>query len=317
MRASLPLLFVLSCSRPPAEPPDAHTAGHTGTSPTTTTADTGGGLAHTGGHTGDTGPIGHTGGTGDTGTAPSPPRAIMLVVDMSSSMMGTSPDAAVQWARAANLTFLDALEQTPRGGDMLGMALFATYATSPPTPAAPTGIAIRTDTPSVSQRPWAPLADVSGQGAELRRLFRGICDTGSSLARCRTADAPDYELVTTGGTWAPHPTRDTIETMTNPQPALLQAVNELVEKTDAATTYRGILFLSDGVPNAGGGEDGTTMAVDEAWANGIHVWSVLVHNGSFNDAFLRSLVRGDGTFHGTSQTWFLPTIYEGIAAELP
>lgn len=266
------------------------------------------------GATGDTGSVADTG-SADTGLAPSQPRAIVLVVDMSCSMMGSDPTAPVQWARAGTLAFLDTLEQTPRAGDMVGLAMFAEYAVSTPTPGWPNGRAIQTNTPPVSARPWAPLWDVETRGAASRRLFRGVCDTMQGT-RCQTADAPDYEIVATGGTWAIHPTRALIGATTNPQPALLQGVNELLDKTDSSV-YRGIVFLSDGVPNVGGGTGGAILAVDEAWRNDIHVWSVLFDYGFGDPTFMQSLVRGDGTFLSTAVAEDLPDLYRDIALALP
>lgn len=255
------------------------------------------------------------GSTGDTG-APAQARAFMLVVDMSCSMMGGTPDAPVNWARAAQLTFLDTFEQDPRPGDMLGLSMFATYAVTFPTPGAPSGTRVLTDTPTVYERPWAPLADVGLRGGGLRRLFRGVCDTGVTGGTCRTADAPDYEVVAVGGTLAPHPTSGILGRYTNPQPAMLQAVNELTDK--AGAHYRGMVFLSDGVPNVGGGTTGASYAAIAAWAEDIHVWTVMVSPTGFGDpAFMQSLVRGDGEFLSTSVPSELPDLYAGIAESIP
>ncbi len=266
-------------------------------------------------------------------------RAIMLAVDMSCSMMGSASSVrAVDYNRLGALTFLDYFVEHPQEGDMIGMSMFAQFANRTPTGPYPYGQKVSSDFPAVTtDRPWAPLALVEDDEAVLRPRFMGICNTDAGTpdsryptnAQCRVGGAPNYNLVYAGGTVVARPRQDTngglagtgngIGRSTNPEPAVRQAVNELVDKTDGRY-FRGIVFMSDGVPNVPDEDTAKAdalAAADLAWENDISIWSMLYHNGTFDDAFMQDMVRGSGYFLSSPDAADLPAMYEQVAKSIP
>jgi Flp pilus assembly protein TadG len=220
-------------------------------------------------------------------------RGIMLIQDMSGSMM-YSPGTAIQASRQANLAFYTYLKTRPQPGDMLGLAMFAASGTFP----ASHGEYWATNDPT--ETPWIPLSLIQGNDPLFTAGMNGICNTLYATA-C-------------GGGTDPHPRNYDIGECTNPSIALRQATNELIEKTDS-TFFRGIVFMSDGMPTCGPFD--AVAAADTAWNNDIHIWTVVFHNGSFDPAFMSSLTRGIGFSQVSPNAADLPEMYRQIARALP
>ena len=230
-------------------------------------------------------------------------RAVMLIQDMSCSMMTGRPGdthSAVEYSRRAQRAFVEYMMDRPQPGDLIGLAMFAQYGVvepigSPPwrtpcgggyTNGCPGG------RPLGTEPPWLPLQELEGNALVLQRVD-GICDT--------MVGSP---CIITG---QPNPTMSDIGDCTNPEVAMLQAIDELLLKTDS-TYFRAIVLMSDGLPNCGvggysSGYDAMDRAIDAAdiaAANGIRIYTALYHNGAFNADFMTStdpnigLVRNGG-----------------------
>lgn len=229
-------------------------------------------------------------------------RAIMLVQDMSCSMMAAGEDSAVNLSRLANRSFLDFLHENTQVGDRIGLAMFAQFGVVEPITAPPW----RTDDPL--DRPWAPLLSVQQDFEVLAERIDGICNT-----------ADGQPCVLTG---APHPTADDIGQCTNPAIAVEQALNEILAETDPSF-LRGIVFMSDGLPNCSAdGPDAEAAqrlrdVIGAACVNGIHVWSVVYHNGSFDAGLMDDLDCGFGFSRVTPDAADLAAMYQEIARSLP
>jgi hypothetical protein len=248
-------------------------------------------------------------------------RALMLVMDMSCSMMTGNighTNSPVNVGRVANIGFLDYLVANPSIGDQLGLSMFAQFANrGPGAPGSPgsgagnpygsavtngTRIPTRTGDP-----PWLPLTRLDTNLSLIRQRINGICDT---VVSATTLCVPG----------AVHPTTATIGSMTNPGPAMYQAINELTDTSRVNATYfKGMIFFSDGWPNHGMGAAGGTNAANLAWQNDIYVWTILFANGGGSPAYMQSLVRGAPlAFAQTSQNVAdLPAMYQTVAKSLP
>jgi Putative Tad-like Flp pilus-assembly len=220
-------------------------------------------------------------------------RAIMLVVDMSCSMM-FSPGTAVQDSRAGAIAFLDYIMERPQGGDMLGLAMFAKEGTKP----ASNGALWKTLDQTMD--PWIPLARIDLMSASMYLGFDGICNTLYST-NCGTMNAP-------------HPRSSDIGSCTHPGIAIQQAKNQLINKTSDGY-FRGMVIMSDGVPTCGTID--TVAAVDASWSEDINIWSIVFYNDTFDSAYMESLVRGIGFSQISPSSADLPAMYEQVAASLP
>lgn len=220
-------------------------------------------------------------------------RAIMLVVDMSCSMM-YAPGTAIQDSRAGAIAFLDYIADRPQNGDMFGMAMFAQFGVLPASLGAPWR------TLDANTEPWLPLDSIAAQKAVMYAGLDGICNTLYATS-CGIAGAP-------------HPRSSDIGEFTYPGIALEQARLQLVNKT-STSYFRGIVFMSDGLPNVGA--ISAASAVNSAWADDINVWSIVFHNGKFDAAFMNDLVRGIGFSQVSPSSADLPAMYEQVAASLP
>jgi hypothetical protein len=238
-------------------------------------------------------------------------RAIMLVMDMSCSMMTGNvkqTKSPVNVGRAANVGFLDYLVSNPQLGDQLGLSMFAQFANRTPTAKTPAGTRVATNYPArVADPPWLPLSPLETQEKLIRQRLNGICDTAVPESTLCVADAP-------------HPVTATIGSTTNPAPAMFQAINELTDRAKVNATYfKGMLFFSDGWPNGGLGAAGGVEAANLAWKNDIYVWTILFANGGGDPAYMKSLVRGAPlAFSQTSQkVGDMPAMYQAVAKSLP
>lgn len=289
-------------------------------------------------------------------------RALMLIQDMSCSMMSqeylprpNDTDVAVEQSRVANRVFLDFLIARPQSGDMLGLAMFSQVAASPPVGPHPWG--------NRGMEPWLPLTLIEGNEARIEEGINGICDTQISGPidlppissphgdKCLITGAPSphcFEMpidqflppdrLIHNPNYCKHPISD-IGSTTNPEPAILQAINELNTSADDGF-FRGILLMSDGVPNSdAGGFTSNTEAINRAKAaanladaNGISIWTVLFTNGSFDPAFMGcdptdadgdgqqddpGLTRGIGFCQSSPNPADLPEMYRKVAESLP
>lgn len=270
-------------------------------------------------------------------------RALMLIQDMSCSMMTGIPndaDSAVELSRVANRVFLDFMVNRPQGGDMLGLAMFAQVAANPPFGPNPWG--------DKGLLPWLPLSLVEGNEGLIEERINGICDTNVAgsidLPPLGTA-VGDNCLIT--GAASPHcdengfclfPESD-VGACTNPEPAIRQAISELTTAADDGY-FRGILLMSDGVPNCrtdgGGGQidaiNRAKAAANLAEGNGISIWTILFTNGSFDPTFMGcdptdadgdgkqddpGLTRGIGFCQSSPDPSDLPGMYRKVAESLP
>ncbi|MCB9686117.1 MAG: hypothetical protein H6735_13840 [Alphaproteobacteria bacterium] len=259
-------------------------------------------------------------------------RAIMMVIDQSCSMQASGNTSAVALNRIGAMTFLDYFVDHPQDGDLLGMSVFAKFALLEPTLANPNGTqGPSTTAPTVNQRPWMPLVEVETNTALLRTRFAGICRTNRtsdfigglqtlSGTQCRVDLVSG--LASGAGTWVYKHRSNEISSNTNPYPALYQAVNELYYRSDAPDNryFKGIVFMTDGVanvPDQATAESNAISVANDAWAHDISIWTILYHNGSFNDTFMRNMVRGSGYFASSPDAADLPVLYEQVAKSIP
>lgn len=249
-------------------------------------------------------------------------RAVMLVMDMSCSMMTgnkNDPNTPVNVGRAANIGFLDYLVANPVEGDLLGLSMFGSTANRTPGNGGPLGSAVTPGNriPNTNgDPPWLPLSFLETQQALVRQRINGICDTyrGGWYATGTT------DLCVAG---AIQPTVNQVGTCTNPGPAMYQAANELTKPVVGATYFKAMVVFSDGYPcGAGGGQMGPaggTNAANFAWARDIYIWTILYGwGGSVNPAYMQSLVRGAPTaFAQSGNLAQLGAMYQTVAKSLP
>jgi hypothetical protein len=220
-------------------------------------------------------------------------RAVMLVQDMSCSMMddaagGGPGSGAIHVAREANRLFLDYLNDHPIDGDMLGLSLFAQRTVDD------TGASTMT----LATTSWAQLREIETNFAYLDGKINGICSTSP------------WSYCPTGG---PMPDAS-IGTCTNQGVGMGQARGQLFTRTDD-TFFRGMIVSSDGLPTCVS-HDANTQA-NLAWAEDIHIWSIVFHNGAFDPAFMEGLVRGVGFSQVSPNAEDLPIMFEEVAKSLP
>ncbi|MEQ1507079.1 MAG: TadG family pilus assembly protein [Myxococcota bacterium] len=232
-------------------------------------------------------------------------RAVMLIQDMSCSMMGSGTGSAVNLSRIANQSFLTYMSDHAQTGDMLGLAMFAQKGAREISSTRPYG----SGTNNASSLPWAPLVEIAPNLSTLTTRLDGIADTGGAEPSTITGQV--------------HPRDSDIGSCTNPAIAIDQAVYQLVNNTDD-TYFRGIVFMSDGLPNCNGSgnwddtaDDRAVASVDAAWTQGIHVWTIVFHNGSFDPTFMAGLTRGIGFSQVSPDAADLPEMYEAVARSLP
>jgi hypothetical protein len=243
-------------------------------------------------------------------------RAIMLIQDMSGSMMTGipgDPNSAIEYSRQAQRAFVQYISDRPQSGDLIGLAMFAQMSATEPIGANPWGTPCGggyscTGTggrPMGTKPPWLPLQPIDS--AEVFPRLDGICDSdvGEAGEPCVITGqpSPHLEPILDNGT---HYWND-VGGCTNPEPAMLQAIDEILTKTDS-TYFRAIVLMSDGVPNCDVNMNFNEPyaisraldASDIAAANGIHIYTALYHNGYFNSDFMTSedptvgLIRGQG-----------------------
>ncbi|MBX2802623.1 MAG: hypothetical protein KTR31_33395 [Myxococcales bacterium] len=231
-------------------------------------------------------------------------RALMLVQDFSCSMNAsysqwTNGDpAAIDLSRQANFLFLEYLITFPQEGDMLGLSGYAQYG-------AKEGGGSTLD---MNDPPWAQLSVIEDDLPYLTGKFAGICDTWYGC--------PDGMDGYTSSSMD-HPEGGDIGWCTNPSIAMLQAVTQLANGTDE-TFFRGMVVMSDGVFNCGGGNSAADDAADLAYDDyDIHIWTILFSNGSINPTQMQSMVRGLGFFQNSPSASDLPDMYQNVAESLP
>jgi Flp pilus assembly protein TadG len=240
-------------------------------------------------------------------------RAIMLVMDMSQSMMAGDVSVAnspVNVGRKANIGFVDYLMSNPVQDDLVGLAMFGAAANRAPTAGKPRGSPVlpmdaRPD--PKKDPPWLPLSFIDTQTALIRQRLNGICDT------------LDTDLCVPG---VQHPlTADVGGVGTNPGPAMYQAVNELTDTARVGATYfKAMVVFSDGYPTKKGmGAQGGIDAANAAWANDIYIWTILWAKDAGDAAYMNMLVRGAPmAFSQSSQDVAqLPAMYQVVAESLP
>ncbi len=219
---------------------------------------------------------------------PAPPllpgqsRAVMIVQDLSASMVRALPgcrDGAVRYL----FTMLD----QDRPGDLLGQGLFAEFA------AQSSGRAALTDTTP----PWAVLTPVYAEGV-LRERFSHLCCPDEPLV-------PDVEPVTIA-----------IGGCTNAEPALRQAVAHL-ERAAPAGAFRAIVLVSGQRFTCGGEFGGARAAADDAWSEGIHIWTIQVEGTAESLVQVPLLTRGSGFFQFVPDVDDVPQAFATAAAALP
>ncbi|MEQ1507888.1 MAG: TadG family pilus assembly protein [Myxococcota bacterium] len=249
-------------------------------------------------------------------------RAVMVVSDNSCSMMtGVANDAnaAINISRLANLEFWDFLVDRPQDGDLLGLAIFAQGAAIEPIGAHPWGSACPYlgacpgGRPNSTEDPWLPLQEIQGNALIPERI-NGICDSmvGTQNDVCSI-------------TGVPRPHIDDIGSCTNPEAALMQAVDELATKADP-TMFRAIVYMSDGMPNCnvtggfniGGAQARATAIRNQAENLGIVMWVITItSNGTFDTTFNDSLVIEPGFSQVSDNAADLPNMFKAVARAFP
>lgn len=223
-------------------------------------------------------------------------RALMVVQDMSCSMMG---GPAVHESRFAVEAFFDYIAvKRPQPGDLFALTMYASSATK----VAGCSPCATTDP---MDAPWLPLMPVKGNFNTISAAIDGICDT-TTAATCGTVL----------GVPSPHPLSGDIGQMTNPEPAMLQAVEQLVSGADE-NYFRGMVVFSDGNANEGNGQAGAVSAADLAWANDINIWTILLTNGGASPANMMALTRGVGFYQGSGDPTEIKAMFEEVARSLP
>lgn len=225
-------------------------------------------------------------------------RAVMLVQDMSCSMM-YGAGVGVLNSRIGATAFMDYLESHPQEGDKIGLAMFASYGVTEPSATNQNGGASN----SYTATPWLPLKLIETNAGLIQTRIDGICNTLQSNP-CPTPPTA----------W--HPVSSEIGEMTNPAPGMRQAINQLILGSNK-TFFRGMVVMSDGVPTAGEGQTGAVNASNAAWAEDIHVWSIVFHNGSFDLSNMQALVRGSGFMQSSTNAGDLAAMFETVARSLP
>ncbi|MEQ1565109.1 MAG: TadG family pilus assembly protein [Myxococcota bacterium] len=223
-------------------------------------------------------------------------RALAVVQDMSCSMMG---GPAVHESRFAVEAFFDYIAvKRPQPGDLFALTMYASSATK----VAGCSPCATTDP---MDAPWLPLMPVKGNFNTISAAIDGICDT-TTAATCGTVL----------GVPSPHPLSGDIGQMTNPEPAMLQAVEQLVSGADE-NYFRGMVVFSDGNANEGNGQAGAVSAADLAWANDINIWTILLTNGGASPANMMALTRGVGFYQGSGDPTEIKAMFEEVARSLP
>ncbi|MEQ1565108.1 MAG: pilus assembly protein TadG-related protein [Myxococcota bacterium] len=238
-------------------------------------------------------------------------RALMVVQDMSCSMMyrGGSP---VQDSHDAVEEFVEYLAVTrPQPGDQFGLAMFAGGATKQ-------AGCDPCYTTSADDPPWLPLSVIETQFDLIDAGIDGICQTCAAPWQCNQwfwASTFTPSCGSTNGVDNPHPWATDIGECTNPAPGIRQATAQLTEVSDGY--FRGIVLFSDGLPTCGEGQDGAYAAATTAWNNDVNIWSILFHNGSFDTTFMQNLVRGSGFFQSSPDSDQIDEMFQEVARSLP
>ncbi len=239
-------------------------------------------------------------------------RELMVVQDITGSMATQMDDA-----RAANLALLDYLINSPYPDDQVGMVTFVG---------------------GVQDVPWSPLTKVEGNEDATEALWATLdvcnCNVPWYEAACQLnppveGNSADYD---TCWEWFcdieygninenPH-MQDCFEegSQTNPGPGVSQAVDEILAKGDP-TAFEGIILVSDGLPCCGElvaeREAEGIAAVDYAYDNGIHVWSIGLNDEGDDFTYLEGLIRGYGQFYETPDSDELAGIMLDVATSIP
>jgi hypothetical protein len=233
----------------------------------------------------------------------------MLVLDLSCSMMDgseTSTNSPVALLREATELFYGYIQDRPQSGDMIGISTFALTASKEPIGAHPWTTDCGSGDPQGCAEPWLPLTDMDDPTVATR--IGGICDTGPGGFVCNPTGAPKAE-------------ESDIGFLTNPAPALFQAIEELVNGS-SDRYYRAILFMTDGMPTCGANcEPEAIAAATLAGQEGIVIFGVTVTKGFGNNpAFVDAVVAAgaEGGFNQTAEdASALPTMFGEVARRLP
>jgi len=205
----------------------------------------------------------------------------------------------IGFAREADLAFLDYLKKQPFPGDKIAMSTFVG---------------------GVEPRIWTPLSDI-------KKKYRQVSRQWSKLDSCNCAMwhwwyGPNW-CVAYYGNYNGQPWMQdcfTYGAQTAQGPGIDQCVAEL-RKRGNPTSFQAVIVVSDGLPCCGhltsGRKRDAHRAADNAWRQGVHVWSVAYMNGGGDFRFLQSLVRGYGTAYETPDPSELEGIMVDIAQSIP
>jgi hypothetical protein len=249
--------------------------------------------------------------TSATSTTAGRNRQIMIVQDITGSFRDDIANA-----RAANLAFLDYMAAHPYPQDMVGMTTFVG---------------------GVEATPWSPLEDIE-YANQIRTRWETLdwCNCLEGPLQAINGDSTDYcvEPLCPIPSWPEycetffggHDTRPTmvdcwsVGKNTAPGPGIVQAADELLTHGNDRS-FRAMILISDGLPCCGEDTEprkqAAVDAADYAWANGIHVWSVVYNQGGGDFSFLQSLTRGAGTAYETPDSEQLEAILLDIASSIP
>jgi len=249
--------------------------------------------------------------TGATSITAGRNRQIMIVQDITGSFRDDIANA-----RVADRALLDYMAMYPYPDDMVGMTTFVGGVE--PTPWSPLqGIEYADE---IAAR-WATLDWCNCEEQALQATF-GDSSSYCVEGMCPVPSWPEYCDTFFGGHDARPQMVDcwSVGKNTAPGPGIVQAADELLDHgTDRS--FRALILISDGLPCCGDDtaprKQAAIDAVDYAWANGIHVWSVAYNQGGGDLSFLDSLTRGAGSAYETPDSAELEAILLDIAASIP
>jgi len=221
-------------------------------------------------------------------------REICIAQDITGSFQDD-----IGYARQAVLAFLDYFQAQPYPGDKLAMSTFVG------------GVA-----PTI----WTSLTDVDTG-------YSAIDSQWSTLDSCNCTiwhwyHGPNWCAYYYGSYNGQPWMQDCHDYggQTSQGPGVTQCAQELLDR-GVPTAFKAIILISDGLPccnsDTAPRAQAAIDAVDYAWDNDIHVWSVAYMNGGGDFSFLQSLVRGYGVAFETPDPAELEDIMIEIANSIP
>jgi hypothetical protein len=191
----------------------------------------------------------------------------------------------------------------------------------------------------VEDVPWAPLIDIEGNEVAIRSQWETLDNCNCNIpwyeTQCQAYPPEEGPMpaeysacwewfcdVEYGNINENPQMMDCFDhgSQTSPGPGIDQAVDELLAKGDP-TAFQGIVLVSDGNPCCEAlvaeREAEGTAAVDYAWSNGIHVWTIGISDEGEDFTYIEGLARGYGQFFETPDAADLSGIMLDVATSIP